>query len=70
LIENHQSEEGSGFGSSRFISSPQQVKVPSPALVQRTSVPHFSHLYLFPSWLIDSNSFQVAAVHYCFISMG
>jgi hypothetical protein len=34
-----------------FISWPQQVSLPSPALVHSASVPHFSQRYLLPSWL-------------------
>jgi hypothetical protein len=32
------------------MSLPSQATVPSPVLVQRTSVLHVSHLYLLPSW--------------------
>ena len=38
-----QSDEGSGFASLIFIGSPQHSSVPAPALLQSTSVPHFSH---------------------------
>jgi len=40
-----------GFASCVFISSPQHSNLPPPALVQRASVPHLAHLYLFPNWL-------------------
>jgi hypothetical protein len=29
---------------------PQQVTVPLPPRVTMTSAPHFSHLYLLPTW--------------------
>jgi hypothetical protein len=40
---------GRGFWTS--ISWPQQVILPSPALVHSISVPHFGQRYLLPSWL-------------------
>ena len=49
----NQSDEGRGLGSCTFISFSQQRRVPSPALVHRTSEPQTSHLYLFPSLLTN-----------------
>jgi hypothetical protein len=48
----HQSDEGRGLGSWTSISFSQQTGLPSPALVQRISVPHTEQRYLLPSWLI------------------
>jgi len=44
-----QSDEGKGLGSWTSISFPQQLGLPSPALVQSISVPHTEQRYLFPS---------------------
>jgi hypothetical protein len=38
-----QSDEGIGLGSCTSISLPQQVSFPSPAFVQRTSIPQTEH---------------------------
>jgi len=46
-----QSDDGMVFGSWTVISLSQQVSVPSPAFVERASVPQTSHLYRFPSLL-------------------
>ena len=46
-----QSDDGSGFASFSFISRSQQVSAPVPPLLQRTSTPHASQTYRFPSWL-------------------
>ena len=45
----YQSEEGRGFGSFSCISLSQHEGLPSPALVQRISVPQVSQWYLFPN---------------------
>jgi hypothetical protein len=45
----YQSEEGKGLGSWAVISFPQQVTVPSLALVQSTSVPQTSQRYRLPN---------------------
>jgi hypothetical protein len=48
-----QSEEGKGLGSCSSISFPQQPRLlPSPGVVQRVSLPHTSHRYLFPSCIM------------------
>src|SRR5450759_770366 len=51
LLDGAQSAEGSTFGCINSIATPQHSTEPSPALIQRTSVLHFSHWNRFPSWL-------------------
>ena len=64
-----QSEEGRGLGSWTSISLSQQTGLPSPAFVQRISVPHTEQRYLFPSWLMDyylqqKQKIQVEVYHF------
>lgn len=61
---SRQSDEGKGRGSWTFISFSQQTKVPSPALVQSTSVPQTSHLYRFPSLLMAILLHQSLPINY------
>jgi hypothetical protein len=68
-VFKYQSEEGMAFASWTCMSWPQQVSLPSPALVQSASVPHFAQRYLLPNWLATLRPPE-NRVDYCFCSMG